>query len=166
MMSWGTTKLRRGDTLIEVVFALAILATLLTVLTTSAIASWRTSRLAGERTQASAYVQEQVEALKAYRASKTWGDFTATVPAQNGGSFHMFTESRAAVGGGYNWWWVVKPGTYNPRNFTVSIVNNGTRNVAAGAGEVMKLTVTATWSSYGATNVNKSDQIVEVGESQ
>ena len=156
----GVMKLRRGDTLIEVVFALAILATLLTVLTTSAISSWRTSRLAGERTQASAYVQEQVEALKAYRASRDWGDFKTSIPTS--GDFYMTYPE----GPPPSWWWITKIGQYKPRNFSIAIVNNGTQNVAAGTGEVMKLTITATWSSLGATSVNKSDQIVEVGENQ
>lgn len=156
MRSRGVLKLRRGDTLIEVVFALAILATLLTVLTTSAISSWRTSRLAGERTQASAYIQEQVEALRAYRAGKTWAAFTTSIPPAI--SFSMQPQLSDT--------WGVTSGSYTQRFFTLAITDNGVQSLAGSPGTVRRFTVTATWRNFGGAGQNKSDQIVEVGENQ
>ena len=70
-------KLRRGDTLIEATIALGILTLLLATATTSAIRSYRTADASRERTIAYNLVQSQADALRAYRASMAWEDFTS-----------------------------------------------------------------------------------------
>jgi len=65
----------RGDTLVEVTFALAILGAVLigsTVVTTSA---FRTGQTAKERTEVASVAQGQVEALRSFRDNHTWTDF-------------------------------------------------------------------------------------------
>jgi hypothetical protein len=65
----------RGDTLIEVVFALAILTFVLlgsTLLTTEAFRLGQTAR---ERTTVSDAAQQQMEALRSFRDNHTWDEF-------------------------------------------------------------------------------------------
>lgn len=62
----------RGDTLVEVVMALAILSLVLVSSYTLATGTFRLGRGAGERTQAVNYLQQQVEALRTYRNSVDW----------------------------------------------------------------------------------------------
>ena len=87
---------RRGDTLIEVVISLAILASVITIATSGSLNAWRASRLAGERTKATGLAQRQADALKAYKKSKLWAAFKSEV---GGSSFYMsFDTANPAAG--------------------------------------------------------------------
>jgi len=155
-------KMRQGDTLIEVVFALAILATLLTVLTTSAIASWRTSRLAGERTRATGIVQEQAEALKAYRAGKSWADFSADPLVSASNPFLMIPSAPNPLATPNSW---VATAALTPSRYGIYTVDIQKQPTPAGettATYVYK--VRAVWKSLGNSGVNTSDQLVRIGE--
>lgn len=66
----------KGDTLIEVVISLAILATILAIATTAALTFYRTTRAANERSQALYLAQRQAEALRAYAGSLSWSQVT------------------------------------------------------------------------------------------
>jgi len=65
----------RGDTLIEVTFALAILGFVLMSSTVIAMTAFRTGQTARERTQVAAEAQEQMEALRSFRDNHTWDEF-------------------------------------------------------------------------------------------
>lgn len=69
---------QRGDTLIEVIFAFAILATIIGFAYSGVISARRSALASQERTQALQYAQYQTEALKAYRASLPWDSSTTT----------------------------------------------------------------------------------------
>lgn len=154
-------KQRRGDTLIEVVFALAILATLLTVLTTSAIASWRTTRIAGERTRATGIVQEQVEALKAYRAGLGWASFSTDGIVSVSTPFLMVPTAANPLATPNSWkaTQALTPSTYGI--YTVNIQKQPTP-----AGETTNTyiyKVKAVWKSLGNSGLNSADQLVRIG---
>ncbi len=75
-----------GMTLIEIIFALAIVGTLLTLSYAAALGAWRNATAANQRTQAQYMIQQTMEALKAYRESDdfNWDAFIAEVnPAGN-----------------------------------------------------------------------------------
>lgn len=65
----------RGDTLIEVTFALAILGFVLLGSTAIAATAFRTGQTARERTQVAQAAQEQLEALRSFRDNHTWNEF-------------------------------------------------------------------------------------------
>jgi Tfp pilus assembly protein PilV len=67
----------RGDTLIEVTLALAILGFVLLSATAIGAAAFRTGQTARERTQVAAAAQEQLEALRSFRDNHTWSEFRA-----------------------------------------------------------------------------------------
>jgi prepilin-type N-terminal cleavage/methylation domain-containing protein len=153
--------MRQGDTLIEVVFALAILATLLTVLTTSAIASWRTSRIAGERTRATGIVQEQVEALKAYRAGVGWGSFSTNPQLTGPNPFLMVPTGANPLATPNSWQAAVVPVASTYGIYTVNIQKQPTP-----AGETTNTyiyKVKAVWKSLGNSGLNSTDQLVRIG---
>lgn len=77
------SRLRRGDTLIEVIISFAILAGVITIATAGALNAWRAQRMAAERTQATGLAQRQADALKAYRKSLGWGTFMNKVSSTN-----------------------------------------------------------------------------------
>jgi type II secretory pathway pseudopilin PulG len=85
----------QGDTLIEVTFALAILAFVLLGSTAIAAAAFRTGQTARERTQVSEVAQAQLEALRSFRDNHTWAEFEQGHPPAYGGvdavqaGFHM-----------------------------------------------------------------------------
>jgi type II secretory pathway pseudopilin PulG len=79
--------LRRGDTLIEVIFAFAILATIIGFAFTGVIQARRGAIAAQERTQALEIAQYQTEALQTYRNSmKSWDGTDGTCPSFLGGT--------------------------------------------------------------------------------
>jgi prepilin-type N-terminal cleavage/methylation domain-containing protein len=77
MLRWLRNKqqAQRGDTLIEVTIALAILGFVLLGATAIAAMAFRTGQTARERTQVAATAQEQLEALRSFRDNHTWGEF-------------------------------------------------------------------------------------------
>ena len=68
---------RSGDTLIEVIFAFAILGMIIGLSFTGVIGGRRSAVAAQERTQATFLAQYQAEALKAYRNSLDWDSVSA-----------------------------------------------------------------------------------------
>ncbi len=68
------TTTRRGDTLIEVMFAFAILSAIIAVSFSGAMNSYKSSLSAQNHTQASFVAQYQADALKTYRDSLEWND--------------------------------------------------------------------------------------------
>lgn len=74
----------RGDTLVEVVMALAILSLVLVSSYALATGTFRLGRGAGERTQAVNYLQQQAEALRTYRNSVDWTVFRQAVAGFGG----------------------------------------------------------------------------------
>lgn len=65
-------KSSRGDTLIEVVFALVIISVIIAVAIQGAISANRSSVDARMRTQAQFYTNYQIEGIRAYRNSVYW----------------------------------------------------------------------------------------------
>src|ERR1041384_7189661 len=74
---------QRGDTLIEVTFALAILGFVLLGSTAIATTAFRTGQTARERTQVSTAAQQQMEALRSFRDNHPWSEFRVG----NGGTY-------------------------------------------------------------------------------
>lgn len=75
-----------GMTLIEIIFSLAIVGTLLTLSYAAALGAWRNATAANQRTQAQYMIQQTMEALKAYRESDdfNWDTFITEInPAGN-----------------------------------------------------------------------------------
>jgi type II secretory pathway pseudopilin PulG len=66
---------QRGDTLIEVTFALSIMGFVLLSSTAIAAAAFRTGQTARERTQVAEVAQAQMEALRGFRDNHTWSEF-------------------------------------------------------------------------------------------
>lgn len=163
-------KLRRGDTLIEVVFALAILATILTVMTSGAVNAWRTSRVAGERTQASAIANEQAEALRAYKKvvdAADWQSFKENFTDASGGqkTVHMAPVQQDANS---QQTWEVKSGEGGAGGLSlilpsalVAITQTGP---AAADAKSIELKITVTWRSLGSTTLNSTTQLMTITE--
>lgn len=80
------TKLRAGDTLIEVIFAFAILGSIIGFSYTGVIQGRKSALAARQRTQALLIAQYQARALGAYRASLPWDSTGGTPNVINGGS--------------------------------------------------------------------------------
>ena len=121
----------RGDTLIEVTFALAILGFVLLSSTVIAMTAFRMGQTARERSQIAAEAQEQMEALRSFRDNHSWGEFMVgdnsgmcTGAGGNycgidkvlgspcvfdGATYNCFHMEKKTVGG--NTEWVPVPGT-------------------------------------------------------
>lgn len=139
-----------GDTLVEVAIALTILAS---VLSAAFVVSNRVTRLgisARERTQAINLIQEQAEALKSFRDSRSWTSFQAGIP---GGNFHFVP----GAGG-----WVPVVGNVNdaslPSIFLDSTSGRGIYiNLTSGAGtDVYNFSITAKWANSGGGEDNQT----------
>jgi len=72
---------RQGMTLIEIIFAMAIVTTVLTLAYAAALGAWRNATAANQRTQAQYMIQQSIEAIKAYRETDNfdWNDFIVDV---------------------------------------------------------------------------------------
>jgi hypothetical protein len=68
-------KNERGDTLIEVTFALVIMTIVLVGSTMLAVKALQTSRTAHERTVLIDQAQEQLEAVRSFRDNRKWSEF-------------------------------------------------------------------------------------------
>lgn len=81
---------RSGMTLVEIIFAFAIITTVLTLAYGSALSAWRSASSANQRTQAQYLAQQGLESIRAAREQNTfrWSDFITALSA-TGGSFHM-----------------------------------------------------------------------------
>jgi prepilin-type N-terminal cleavage/methylation domain-containing protein len=100
---------QRGDTLVEVTMALAILALVLTGAFVAANRSYLLGQQAKERSQIVDVAQQQAEALESLRDSRTWTEFVnGTSAGVNGirvrgagsGQFYMAQQT---VGGVTQW---------------------------------------------------------------
>jgi prepilin-type N-terminal cleavage/methylation domain-containing protein len=157
-------KNRRGDTLIEVIFALAILATILTVVTSGAITAWRTSRAAGERAQAAAIATEQVEALRSYKQASEWVDFRDTVPAP--GTFYHMEISGLNDPDNKPFWELKlekKGGDELDTPLPGATIWLSTR---ASTPTSIDIEVTVTWKTLGSSVTNKTTQLVTLSENK
>lgn len=158
-MSQGV-KNRRGDTLIEVVFALAILATILTVLTTGAVGAWRTSRAAGERTQAAAAANEQAEALRAYSKAVGWDELKAELSP---GGFYMALAESDGVSQ-----WDIRAGEASGDSLNLLLPGSTVKVMptsAVGAEDkTVELRVTIAWKSLGVSQESTTTQLITLTE--
>lgn len=97
----------RGETLVEVVMALAILSLVLVSSYALATGTFRLGRSAGQRTQAVNYLQEQAEALRSYRNAVDWDVTFQTGPEGVGGysaaSGKSFCMIQKTVSGQTRW---------------------------------------------------------------
>jgi uncharacterized protein YegL/type II secretory pathway pseudopilin PulG len=80
---WGLRS-ERGDTLLEVVFALAILSMVLLSTTLVVTKSYRIGQTARERTIVSMFAQDHVEAVRNFRDNRKWRDFLYGENGSNG----------------------------------------------------------------------------------
>lgn len=79
-----------GETLVEVVMALGILSLVLVSSYALATSTFRLGRDGGERTQAVNYLQEQAEALRMYRDTTSWQDFSNKLANYAGGQGGLY----------------------------------------------------------------------------
>lgn len=142
------SRLRRGDTLIEVIISFAILAGVITIATAGALNAWRAQRMAAERTQATGLAQRQADALKAYRKSLGWDNFMNGMSSPS----HMDIDSSAATPK----WKVTSGDSLGPTpldQFTQSITNS-----CASTATTCQFTVTVTWQS-AVRPVGSNDEV-------
>jgi type II secretory pathway pseudopilin PulG len=78
---------QRGDTLIEVTFALAILGFVLLGSTSLASDAFRIGQTAGERTSMAEGAQQQLEALRSFRDNNAWATFRNSASCSQSGGF-------------------------------------------------------------------------------
>jgi prepilin-type N-terminal cleavage/methylation domain-containing protein len=85
-----TQRNKNGMTLIEIMFAFAIIATVLTLSYAASLNAWRTATSSNQRTQAQYLVQQSLEAVKAYRETEDffWDDFMDELAGASSG-FYM-----------------------------------------------------------------------------
>lgn len=125
---------QRGDTLVEVTIALAIMAAVLTSAFLLAEKSIQIGRIAKERTLMVAAAQQQAEALTAYRDRFGWASFVANV---RGSLTTICSSSRRCF-------------TIAPANSTVSALSAGEGSV--GTVPTSKLYITTDINSPTAPN--------------
>lgn len=125
---------RSGDTLIEVMFAFAILGALIGLAFTGVISAHKSSTSALERTQALEAAQYQAEALKMYQSSLQWGNnglpaqFTFLGNVAPSGTPTDFCMTPTPSGTSQNWWAVTPVASGNCHGVasgTGGIVNPG-----------------------------------------
>jgi prepilin-type N-terminal cleavage/methylation domain-containing protein len=80
---------RRGDTLVEVIIALAVLSVVLFAAYTITGRAARVGQAAKERTQGVAFAQQQAEIIQSY-AARNWDDFVEEVTAPGLGARQSF----------------------------------------------------------------------------
>lgn len=84
---------QQGMTLVEILFAFAIVSTVLTIAYASALNAWRNAVSANQRTQAQFIAQQGIESIRAFRESQgfAWSGvdgFIDDLP-NTGGDFHL-----------------------------------------------------------------------------
>ena len=154
----------RGETLVEVVMALAILSLVLVSSYALATGSFRLGRGAGERTQAVNYLQEQAEALRSHRKrSANWGAFAQTVQLYDGSSagrtFCMKKNSATNI-------WLLQQATgqacvIDGIAMTITAVADTSSLGANAVPQLYKFNLEGTWKTGGDTNrVNLTTKLV------
>ena len=84
---------QRGDTLVEVAVAMAILSLVLASSVVLGTTSIKVGRSAKERSQAAEFAQSQAEALRSYRDAVPWNTFFNNAAIKSGGNFVMVNNS-------------------------------------------------------------------------
>lgn len=102
-----------GDTLIEVIFAFAILATIIGFAYSGAISARRNAVMAEQRTQALFVAQYQSQALSAYRESLPWNEDIGTPNFVSGGGGGINNSSGISLDGA---------------SYCMNVKNNGSNN--------------------------------------
>ncbi len=126
----------RGDTLVEVTIALAILAMILTGSFVAANKAFRLGQDAKERSQLVGNAQQQAEALQSFRDSHTWNEF------EHGNSTGLpGIDIRAATGGCIQPCFHMVRQTINGLNQWVPQAGPGTDSGQLGGQGYMRITV-------------------------
>ncbi len=143
---------QRGDTLVEVAFAIAIVSVTLSVAYNLASRSFRLGQNAKELTQAVSLIQEQAEALRNMRdnysrSGNTWAGFTTLVGLPN----TCTAVSPCSIQrSGSNW---VRSSSQTVGIFTISYV--GTLFTASpDNGNRAQFDITASWAPLGSGPTN------------
>lgn len=148
---------QKGDTLLDIVFSLAILSIILVVAYGSAIFSWRTARTAQQRTQAYYLAQYQTEALIAYKNANTWA-FIIGPNGLKGKTFYMKKSDNCTP----NCTWVpvifsnpLERKTWDPPLdiYTVKVVQTNDRSdiVAEDPNRILRFRVDVKWTDPNNT---------------
>ncbi len=129
-MRQARAKHRRGMTLVEILFAFAIVATVLTLSYAAALNAWRSAVAANQRTQAQYLVQQGMESVRAYRESSgfVWdgtGGFISSLPAI-GDAFHMELEQNDGTSSANNFVCSFSPCQFKVESGTVGLNAVGT----------------------------------------
>lgn len=128
-----------GDTLVEITIALAILGSVIVGAFVLAGSAYRLGAAARERSQAVNLLQEQAEALRNYRDSRSWSAFNSGISASPG-NFHMARSGNS---------WVPAAGPWTDPSVVPQIFRTGTSRIfisASGAGNIKFITITAEWT--------------------
>jgi len=107
----------RGDTLIEVLFAFAILSLVVSTAFSGSLSAYKSSLAAQNQTQANFVAQYQAEALKTYRDALEWND--PNFPNFLAGYSKEGSNSLPALNGYFN-----NPGNNNPGNTFCMFLEN------------------------------------------
>lgn len=152
---------QRGDTLIEVVIATTIIATILLAAYSLSAEAFKLGQSARERTQAAQILQSQAEGLRSIRDNAVnWNAFKSAfvAPAGTGGvdpsAFHVVEDSS-------NRWQLAGGGNFSPGCVVGSCATGQTSDIAdyyqvtitggfSGTGnDMLKVSITVTWPRLG-----------------
>lgn len=158
---------QRGDTIVEVLLAVTILSVVLSTTYSLASRGFRKLQAAKDRTQAVFYVQEQAEALRAFRDADTWDSFRSNISARPN-TFHFITS------GGGPFFWEPQDNTRTIRGFTIFIDKNdpavpliGFRDLDAdGSDETFTATVKAQWTGIGTDRQEEVTVVTRLRDSE
>jgi prepilin-type N-terminal cleavage/methylation domain-containing protein len=137
---------QRGDTLVEITIALAILGSVIVGALNLAGTAFRQGVAARERSQAINLLQEQAEALRNHRDSRSWAAFTGSLPP---GQFHMARSGAT---------WVPQSGPWTDTAIP-EVFRTGTARiymVVSGAGDTRVINLSAEWVGPGGGNERTS----------
>ena len=139
---------QRGETLVEVVMALGILSLVLVSSYALATSAFRLGRGAGERTQAVNYLQEQAEALRAYRDTTDWDPtFMAAMAPYVVGQDRTFCMVKDVTTGKWG------PSATNCLRDAITVAITATPiNTSYATGEQYRFELVATWKAAGKDN--------------
>ena len=150
---------QRGETLIEITLALAILSMILLATFKLVSSGFALNELAKQRTQVSNLLQEQAEALRNYRDNTvkdttSWNTFSASTTTPAVPAFTM--QPTGPVGA-----WAIAGPTYTPSInglptiFTITIVGVVAPPVLPALPDTdhLRFTITATWPGGNSSDV-------------
>lgn len=146
-MRQARAKHRRGMTLVEILFAFAIVATVLTLSYAAALNAWRSAVAANQRTQAQYLVQQGMESVRAYRESSgfVWdgtGGFISSLPIIGTvDAFHMKLEQNDGTSNADDFVCRISPCQFKVENGTVPLNAVGTASHSGGTPSIRDVTV-------------------------